>query len=782
MPRKQPRASHPALDGIPIQPPRAFWQVVQRMRDSSLAPPGRERPGREHPIQTTAFSQHKKHAAWCPPGFAALRAIVDDKVAFFEKAKEVQHPLTEVHVTLPLDLRLAIDKVCEKRQDILEWRERRMRGFERDAELLREYSHQLNMLAPPHVREAAGSAHVALYLAAIVAFDWPHASFARDHCLRGFAIMGDVKDTGLFRLKTPAEAAKKQFIPPLELLQTNVAWTAQLIAITAARWRAARSDATEREKLREAWDQSTAQVGRGLAEGPLTIDTIDTRYGRGKWRPVGVHLVWQKTKWRLCDNMRGNKTNRAYRSPEANVVPRPDAPAAIGRHFYDHARAAGWTSQCDLAAGTEDEADAYQHSATRAPQHTVRLVADPATGSVRGFRPFGHNFGLEAAVLNYNSKPELEVAIARRLFAAVIEHFFDDFVAGPEPSFARGANIVGQSDGSRAPQSSQGMLWRMKVALGTALARPKSVFYATAFTWIGVETDFSRLLASAEIRLRCKPSTVQRARGIVRKVIEAGSLTPAQASSLRGKLLWVWLYGKLGRVEIAALADRQYARDRPEEGGDTLWALTEALSGALGFVQGMLGGSLPDVVLRAASAEDKPAVILSDAMWEPAAERPHGRGHMGYIIWIPLRTGGGKLAFAEAPASERLLAMLQRLKEQKTFVCPLEAVGMLAPYVCSTPGVRESIAGLDVVHFGDNQGANGAAVKGFSGAKDIAHIVRALRWAWHSLDIDPWVEYVRSDANLADDPSRSYVLHLLAMGAVRVNFDVPESLYEDLGL
>ena len=68
---------------------------------------------------------------------------------------------------------------------------------------------------------------------------------------------------------------------------------------------------------------------------------------------------------------------------------------------------------------------------------------------------------------------------------------------------------------------------------------------------------------------------------------------------------------------------------------------------------------------------------------------------------------------------------------------------------------------------------NGAVVRAYSGARDLAAIVRAMRIAWRELSIDPWVEYVRSAANLADWPSRGKVAEILAMRAARVTFKVP---------
>lgn len=803
MGRKRHRASpqvaarHPALVGIFPPPPRAFWQVVERMRAASIAPSGRERYGKEHPIWTSAFSQHKKHASWCPPGFDTVRAIEADRVAYFEAAKRLEHPLSEVVVSLPADLEAAVQVVCEKKDGICDWRAARMAAFERDAAELEPWSSQVRSAAAPDVTAACGPAHVGMYLAAVVAFDWPHASFPRQQCVSGFKILGDVADTGLYRLRQPEEAARKAFVPPGVMLATNVAWLGKLRRLMGARWkRAWRHGGEDMAKVVAAWEQSLQEVARGTAEGPLTEKELDDRFGRGKWRAAASHCVRQKGKWRVCDDEKGNGMNASFRSPEAHVVPRADAPAAIARRFYAKAEAQGWVDRCVLGASTDDEPDAYKHSPTNAQRYTVRaaikpveaLLTEALLGSAESappvqivyFIPTGHNFGLEAAVLNYNCKPELVCAIGRRLFAAILEHFFDDYLSGPEPLFARGVRRQGPSHGLDAVLSSQGMLWRMLLVLGSPLAIPKSVPWAPIFTWIGVVTDCSRLVSHGELRLRCKPSTVQRAREMVGCALDEGALSPAQAGSLRGKLLWVWLYGKIGRGEIAALADRQYARDVNEDQAQSArYPLTARLHSALGFVAGMLGGALPDIVLKAARRDRKPTLVLTDAMWEGKGV-PAGHGHMGFVLWVPLLTGGGKLAFAEAPAGARLLARLALLQEKDTYVCQLEAVAMLAPYCCTTPGVVESIRATDVVHCADNKGANGAAVKGFSGAADLAVIVSFTRARWHAIDVDPWLEYVRSKSNIADDPSRRDLSLLLAMGASRVSFDVPEGLLDAL--
>ena len=87
--------------------------------------------------------------------------------------------------------------------------------------------------------------------------------------------------------------------------------------------------------------------------------------------------------------------------------------------------------------------------------------------------------------------------------------------------------------------------------------------------------------------------------------------------------------------------------------------------------------------------------------------------------------------------------------------------------------LADSIRGKDVLHFADNKAANASAAKGYSGAADLARIVSALHGRWAELGIDPWVEFVKSEANIADEPSRGFLDTLIAMSGVEVPFDYP---------
>jgi hypothetical protein len=162
-----------------------------------------------------------------------------------------------------------------------------------------------------------------------------------------------------------------------------------------------------------------------------------------------------------------------------------------------------------------------------------------------------------------------------------------------------------------------------------------------------------------------------------------------------------------------------------------------------------------------------------------------GEGRVAWVAWITpeavaaanARDGcgdastDGLLLHADAAPSAHYLQRLLDLRAQKTLVCPLEEVGIAAPYF--SPEVARLLRGQPVIHMGDNKAANAGAYRGYSAAADLARVVSVMHARWASLGIDPWVEFVKSEANISDLPSRERYEELVAAGSVRVPFHFP---------
>jgi hypothetical protein len=95
-------------------------------------------------------------------------------------------------------------------------------------------------------------------------------------------------------------------------------------------------------------------------------------------------------------------------------------------------------------------------------------------------------------------------------------------------------------------------------------------------------------------------------------------------------------------------------------------------------------------------------------------------------------------------------AFMQRFVEREQYIGQLELLGAVAVYYT----LPHLLRGRHVVHYIDNASAMAALVKGYSGAPDSARIIHSF-WALATgLRVVPWFEWVASDANVADWPSR----------------------------
>ena len=97
-------------------------------------------------------------------------------------------------------------------------------------------------------------------------------------------------------------------------------------------------------------------------------------------------------------------------------------------------------------------------------------------------------------------------------------------------------------------------------------------------------------------------------------------------------------------------------------------------------------------------------------------------------------------------------ALLASFRPRLQQIGQVELVGALVPYL----SLSERLRGRRVLHWIDNSSAVAAAckAKGYSGAPDSARIVHAMHATLAGLGVRAWFEYVRTDANVSDKPSR----------------------------
>lgn len=179
------------------------------------------------------------------------------------------------------------------------------------------------------------------------------------------------------------------------------------------------------------------------------------------------------------------------------------------------------------------------------------------------------------------------------------------------------------------------------------------------------------------------------------------------------------------------------------------------------------GGTLPPFTLYGVGRRPGVVTIFADAPWAPEPPWKHGAGYVGFLVILL----DGTFVFASERVPQDLLAALQPSSNPIT---TLETMALTGLYEFLLP---RAFAGLDVNHFADNTGANGATIRGYTGNPDMARMIARHHLRTARIGTRVWVEWVKSQSNIAYLPSRPYepgaLRPILDMGATRVPFCFP---------
>jgi hypothetical protein len=289
------------------------------------------------------------------------------------------------------------------------------------------------------------------------------------------------------------------------------------------------------------------------------------------------------------------------------------------------------------------------------------------------------------------------------------------------------------------------------------LAEEKRIGWTSTPASCGVQTDLDELPSTGEVRLRIKESTREKVLQLVATILEEGHFGAGIQAHLTGKLGYV-LLDKAGRAALQPLVDHVCDDGRSD--------LDQSM--ALSFIQKLLGGELPDKIMYSLQRKPPVTTVFSDASEEPPQPPsiwPVGR--LAFIVFKP----NGETVYAETLVPAEVFQLIHGLKARKKHICTLETMALIAVYI--NPNLQDSLRGADVNHFADNTAANGAAIKGYSPAPDIARLVGAYHLRIARLGARIWIEYVPSAANIADMPSRGNFELVESIGAKRIPFIFP---------
>ena len=716
------------LDYIPLlagmRRPDEYWAAIRRLRSLALLVDFYSRP-----LAKVTHHEGRHGSRLVRPPHMRLVAESDDKGRHLRSAALLPCGVQpEFDEKAAADLLAAVSHCVSlaavSPDSLSSWRRGQAAALQEIERSLAPYGDFVSSLMTGSACVLASHMNLPFMAACVAAIGWPDVCCVRRWFL-GHAVVGDIPDTGLFRPKFTDFTAS-----PAEVFtaQSNRRWNSTLARSLSTGGARAVGDPELLARLQGVEAATEKEIGAEVVRGPFSSSDLDARFGRGAWRAqrrFGVHQGFEpdgSPKIRAIDNSAANSCNAATRTHETIAPPSFAFVALCARLFFACCRRLGLAALA-LCLGLDDMARAYRRVPVATPWLTVFAIWSVRRRRVEYYYLDGHCFGFTAAVLNFNAFPHLVCALARVFFAVPCDHFYDDYM------------LV---DLALAGVSGQSCLALVHSLLGQSVEPKKRKPMGPRNVGLGVQMDLSLAHTDCVVHASATAERVSRLLDDLCACRAADFLSPAHASSLRGKLGFVFgtSYYRFCYASLQPLMQREYY--------DVSTAFSPPLREMHDFLSCVLP-ELPPMSLRLEPDRTPPLVVYTDAMFLEHGPDGLPFSRIGWCVFDPI-TCSAFHSHYELPAWYYSFFA----PGLKTYIMQGEGVGALAPLL-SLPAL---FRGRSVVQFQDNTGALSALVHGYASKPDMSRIVNAYHLAQFSLRVRVWFEWVPSEANLADLPSR----------------------------
>ena len=735
----------------------AFKLAVANIRALVIAPSG---TGHVRPTAAGSVSAWfgQQAAARAHDDTMLIPATVGHIKEHVSNAIGLAHPLSSPGSRLPADVRDAVAWVASKGAQAPMLRQQRIEALTAIHTSLVSWNDKLwNDGAVAHVRAMhAYAPSLAFVHACVVALEWPQTDLIIDMAV-GAATVGAQPDTGVWRRDPPKEPCSCFE----DLRASNTEWNVKLYS-------SVRAEGTKPENgaiAWAAWRRTQKEVAAGWCSPVVGgYAELNSRFGKNNVRLMRRFGILQNGDCRCCDSATASGHNPCTSHEERLVNVRADFPMEAAAEFAVHLEIDGtWT----MHLATNDVVAAFRRVACADPSTTIVAQWDPRPVSDGGqrvqlFYVQGFNFGLKSAVMAYNAVAEFQTRAAVRLLPVVACHYFDDFCCA-EPDYSCDSAQQSLEQFMRLTGLDlDGVVGRDNVLLPAKKQKP-----SWARKFLGVITDFTNFRLKGHVRMHVPEARVEKVRAMVTDAIAKGELSSGDTSSLCGKLQFClsWGVGRFGRAAMGALYRHVRAR-RPQ--------IQLALEMSLNFLQTPLTSLRARDICVKATSRSAPILVWSDATGTSEGE---GTPVMAFVARFPGGTPSPsdpagitlmhpRWVHGFSIASPQLIAELDARKQQ---VGQLELLAAAAAYfsLCTW------LSNRDVIHFIDNTAAVAGIAKGYSTKPDSARIIHA----YHALNVrmkaQVHFEWVKSEANIADLPTRGKFELLREYASTEIPLMVP---------
>ena len=617
------------------------------------------------------------------------------------------------------------------------WREKQRLHSERVMAALEPLRVALQARMPDTVKRVAKTKNPAMVAACIIALRWPDRQLAMEYVM-GHRLVGHQPSSNLFR-QINQDAVEDTMLDECFFGSAAATYISDLVA------RKVSPEAQEIEELLE------VEFKKGYQSKPLTLMEMNRKYGTGGWRPMPLFLHEESSgKKRLIANGKGGGHNAATSEEETLYVIGTSFVMDVVRAFVNAIliRYCGMPERKVLnltkeevvglipdwvwfGLGCEDMTDAFRQSPVAPCHQRANIVAyySVTAGAWRFVEVYGMVYGMRSSVLHFSRFPTLAVAVARRIGGAGTGNYMDDFTC---------------VDVGAAGRSGQSFTQFAVLALGGQLSPAKHIGLRGQRVMLGVHIRMDEVESEGIITFEPKVETVEKVVMASRAHLSSGSMTPAEASKLRGLSGWCAAntFGRAGRLGLSQLKTRQYSKELQD------FRLDENLRMCLMYLITILPMLQPRQA-RVFGRLTPPVVVYSDASW------PEGVQTEDVLeSFVPPRVGWVIFRQGERPHGYSMQlgrSFLRLLLPRKTQIFAAEAVVALLALVTEP----ELFVSEDVLWFMDNEAAVSSLIRGSSRASDVGHIAAAARIASVRLGCRIWYEWIDTASNPSDGLSRA---------------------------
>ena len=259
--------------------------------------------------------------------------------------------------------------------------------------------------------------------------------------------------------------------------------------------------------------------------------------------------------------------------------------------------------------------------------------------------------------------------------------------------------------------------------------------------FLGIIHEFGPNLECNEVFFWARDKLIEKALGLITYHRQRNSLTPGEASKLRGVLHFIArpAWHGVGKAALGPLRQRQYSDIPP-------WGLSHALVRAFEFIELILE-LRPRRIVNILPPRAPLVVVASDARAD-GAQLPTG----GYLL---IDCADGFRCAQYCTFSQRLLSswgfnrdLVERGKQNPIANCE----GAMPAMVFQLHAQR--LSGRRVLFFLDNTASLHSYVKGCAGQAALDRSIAFCNFIAGQRSIGTWWEFVPSQANWADGISR----------------------------